>query len=767
MKINLGTQSLARAAARRPWLTVGIWAGVLVAAFLLISLLMGGVLTNDNKMLNQPEAVKAQNILDSRLGKSDNIDETIIVQSKTLTVDDTQFKNQVEELQTGLIGLGNTVVVGAVNYYETGDQSMVSTDRHSTIIAFSMPPGGDKNIEQVYSITDKITAGGVFTIYETGNGSFNHDANALAENTMKTGETIGIAVALVVLAIVFGAITAAFLPIIVGIVAIIASMGIAAVVGHTMDLMFMVTNMITMMGLAVGIDYSLFVLTRFREERARGKDKIEAIAVAGGTASRAVLFSGITVMLALTSLVIFPLTIFQTMGIGAILVVFMAILATLTLLPAVLSIFGDKVNTLRVPFIMSRKPQAVDSNRGFWATTTRIVTRLPVVSMLVVVAILIMALVPFFGKNTGMSGISGLPDDLRAKQGFNFLQQNFHLGMDSPAYVVIDGDTNNPATQSAVALLQQKIDADPAFAGSKVSAYPDKNLTVVYAGIPGDPLNKQGMDSVSRLRSDYIPQAFANTGVKPLVTGNTAFILDFNQTTSNYTPYLFAFVLSLSFIILTLAFRSIVIPATAILMNLLSVGAAYGLIVLVFQKGVGAAIFGFQKVEVIETWLPLFLFALLFGLSMDYHVFLLSRIREQYRKTGDNAGAVAFGLRNTGKLITGAALIMVAVFGGFALGDMVMFQQMGFGLAVAVLVDATLIRSVLVPATMKVLGKYSWYLPKWLNWIPNVSLGEKVEPEAAHNREQPAPNPGRKLVPVVIPVESNEARPSINPKDNN
>ncbi|HEX7475691.1 MAG TPA: MMPL family transporter, partial [Dehalococcoidales bacterium] len=359
------------------------------------------------------------------------------------------------------------------------------------------------------------------------------------------------------------------------------------------------------------------------------------------------------------------------------------------------------------------------------------------------------------------------PDDLRAKQGFNFLQQNFHLGMDSPAFVVIDGDTNNPATQSAIALLQQKINADPTFAGSKVSAYPDKNLTVVYAGIPGDPLNKPGMDSVSRLRTDYIPQAFANTGVKPLVTGNTAFILDFNQTTSNYTPYLFAFVLSLSFIILTLAFRSIVIPATAILMNMLSVGAAYGLIVLVFQKGVGAAIFGFQKVEVIETWLPLFLFALLFGLSMDYHVFLLSRIREQYRKTGDNAGAVAFGLRNTGKLITGAALIMVAVFGGFALGDMVMFQQMGFGLAVAVLVDATLIRSVLVPATMKVLGKYNWYLPKWLNWIPNVSLGEKVEPEAANNREQPALNPGRKLVPVAIPIESNEVQPSINPKNNN
>jgi putative drug exporter of the RND superfamily len=756
MKINLGTQSLARAAARRPWLTVGIWAGILVLAFLSISLMMGGVLTNDNKMLNQPEAVQAQNILDSRLGKSDNINETVIVQSSTLTVDDPQFKSQVTELQAQLIGLGDQVVVGAVNYYETGDPSMISADRHSTIIAYAMPKGGDKNIEQVYQLTDKITAAGTFTVYETGNGSFNHDANILAEDTMKTGEVIGIAVALVVLAIVFGAVVAAFLPIILGVVAIIVALGVTAVLGHAMDLMFMVTNMITMMGLAVGIDYSLFVLTRFREERAHGVEKVEAIAIAGGTASRAVLFSGLTVMLALTSLVIFPLTIFQTMGIGSILVVFVAVLATLTLLPAILSLFGDRVNSLRIPFIQSRQPQPFNANRGFWANTTRIVTRLPVVSMLVVVIILAAAAVPFFSKNSGMSGISGLPDDLRAKQGFNFLQQNLHTGMDSPAFVVIDGATGGASTQSALTALQVKIGTDPIFTGTKVVVYPDKNLTVMSIGITGDPLSQAAMDSVSRLRAEYIPQAFAGSGVVPMVTGNTAFILDFNQTTNEYTPYLFAFILSLSFIILMVAFRSVVIPAAAILMNMLSVGAAYGLIVLVFQKGVGAALFGFQRVDAIETWLPLFLFALLFGLSMDYHVFLLSRIREHYRQTGDNAGAVAFGLRNTGKLITGAALIMVAVFGGFAVGDMVMFEQMGFGLAVAVLVDATLIRSVLVPATMKLLGKYNWYLPQWLAWIPNVSLGENLPAvQPAKPDFKPVP-PMRQLVPVNVTVEAIE-----------
>jgi RND superfamily putative drug exporter len=345
---------------------------------------------------------------------------------------------------------------------------------------------------------------------------------------------------------------------------------------------------------------------------------------------------------------------------------------------------------------------------------------------------------------------------LRAKQGFNFMVQEFHLGMDSPAMIVIDGKTDDAAAQTAIAKLQEKVAADPVFTGTQVAAYPDKNLTVIYAGILGDPLKQSAMTAVSNLRTKYVKEAFAGTSIKPMVSGQTAFIVDFNQTTNAYTPWVFGVVLSLSFIILTLAFRSIIIPFTAILMNMLSVGAAYGLMVLVFQKGVGASLFGFQQVDAIETWLPIFLFALLFGLSMDYHVFLLSRIREKYQQTRNNTEAVSFGLRSTGKLITGAALIMVAVFGGFALGDMTMFQQMGFGLAVAVLLDATLIRTILVPATMKLLGKYNWYLPNWLNWIPNISLGENDAEKAERRPYYPE---GQRVqltpVPVAIRVEEN------------
>jgi len=324
-----------------------------------------------------------------------------------------------------------------------------------------------------------------------------------------------------------------------------------------------------------------------------------------------------------------------------------------------------------------------------------------------------------------MSGISGFPDTLRSKIGFVKLQEDFHIGTSDPAKIVIDGDIQSIATQFAITKLQNEIAADNSFSSTSIESHPDKNLAIVYANIAGDSMSKPSLDAVEKLRSDYIPQAFRGTQDRVLVTGGTAQILDFNLTTNQYTPFIFAYVLGLAFIILLMAFRSIVIPLTSIIMNLLSVGAAYGLLVLVFQKGVGASLFGFIQVDVIETWLPLMLFSLLFGLSMDYQFFLLSRIREHYIETGDTSKAVAFGLISTGKLITGAALIMVAVFGGFALGKMSMFQQMGFGLGVAVLVDATLVRCILVPATMTLLGKRNWYLPNWLNWLPNISLGEK------------------------------------------
>lgn len=720
------TEKLARACARHKWWVVGVWVAAIILAAFAASQWLGDALVTEAQFTgNPPESMEAMTLMNDRLGieEATTMDEIIIVRHETLTVDDPAFAAQVNAIYADVVALGPEVATEAVSYYIYPLPQLVSADRHSTMISFQMPIDNYERVTEIYALGDKYQTDG-FQVYHTGNAAFMEDNMALSESTMATGEAVGIGVALVVLALVFGALAAALLPVLLGITSIVVAMGLTALVGQAMDLTFMITSMITMMGLAVGIDYSLFILTRFREERAHGKEKMDAIGTAGATASRAIFYSGLTVLLALTGLVIFPLSIFVSMGIGALLVVFASIAASMTLLPALLGIFGDKVNALRIPFIQPKKAQLDNPNKGVWAWITRTVTRAPAVSLIITVLILGAAIIPFFDKISGMSGISAMPDSLPSKQGYMVLQRDFHMGFDSPLYVVVDGDVTNPKTQAAVADLQEMLGKDAGFASVMVQPYEQVNMAVVNARMTIDTMSPEAKASVIRVREEYIPAAFDGTAAKATVTGESAFMVDYDQITEDYTPGIFAFVLSLSLVILLLAFRSIVIPFTAMAMNLLSVGASYGLIVLVFQKGIGAELFGFTQVASIETWLPLFLFSVLFGLSMDYQVFLLSRIREHYIQHQNNTAAVAFGLRNTGKLITGAALIMVAVFSGFAIGDMVMMQQMGFGLAAAILIDATLVRCVLVPATMKLLGKANWYLPKWLAWLPKISLGE-------------------------------------------
>ena len=351
--------------------------------------------------------------------------------------------------------------------------------------------------------------------------------------------------------------------------------------------------------------------------------------------------------------------------------------------------------------------------------------RLPVISILLAGGLLIAAAVPIFDMNVGMAGISALPNNLESKIGYIALEQDFSAGLTSPTVIVVDGVIDQPEVQEGIDHLNALLAQDSAFGNVSQQVNPQRDLVILEVPVGGgDDVSTIAMDAVKRLRDDYIPTAFAGVPAQALVTGVTAEGLDHIDIANNGIRIIIPFILILSFILLTLVFRSIVVPIKAVILNLLSVGAAYGLTVLVFQKGVGNELFGFQKVDTIEWWVPAFLFAVLFGLSMDYHVFLLSRIRERFFQTHDNANSVAYGIRSTGRLITGAALIMVAVFVGFAAGDLVMFQQMGFGLAVSVLLDATIVRSVLVPASMKLLGDWNWYLPRWLNWLPKISVGE-------------------------------------------
>jgi RND superfamily putative drug exporter len=503
-----------------------------------------------------------------------------------------------------------------------------------------------------------------------------------------------------------------------------AAIGLAlaatTVVGQYAPMYFLATNMIVMMGLALGIDYSLFILSRYREERRAGRGKLDAIEAAAATASRAVLYSGATVVFALAGMLLVPTNVFRSLGAGAILVTAAAVLASFTLLPAMIGLLGDRVEALRLP--LPRAFRSAGRTSGWWNGVTRLVTRRPLASFAVAGALLLLAAAPTLRMNAGFAGIETLPERLESRQGFRILQRDFDYGVVSSTRIVVDGDLRAPATQAALRELRAALDADPKFFSGRSTLRTDAAGRTAVLAVPmdGDAEDSAVQEAVQRLRHSYVPRAFAGAPARAWVTGNAAGYIDFFALTAAHTPAVFVFVLGTSFALLLIVFRSLAVPLMAIALNLLSVGAAYGLMVLVFQMGVGASLFGFRSTDTIEAWIPLFLFTVLFGLSMDYHVFLLCRIRERFDQVRRNDDAVAFGLRHSAGIITGAALIMVAIFAGFASGELVMFQQAGFGLGVAVLLDATVVRAIMVPAAMTLLGERNWILPRWLEWLPRL-----------------------------------------------
>ncbi len=734
MALRISIDSLAAASARRPWLVIAAWAIVLVASIALIATMLGDALSTEQRLTNNPDSERADALLEEWRGEEHG-DELIVVRSESLTVDESEFQHTVEDIYARVTALGPDVILGGTNYFQSRDDSLVSEDRHTTILPFVM--AGDEetagdNIEKVLAVVED-SRGPSFEVLIAGTASINHEFQEVAEKDLQTGEAIGIPIALVVLVIVFGALTAAVVPIVLGILSIIIAIGMVAVFGQIFPFSFFVTNVITMMGLAVGIDYSLFIVSRFREERARGLDKIEAIRATGSTASRAVFFSGITVVFALLGMLLVPSTIFRSLGAGAIIVVVVSVLVSLTLLPAIIGLLGDRVNSLRVPILgrvlerqMRHEVTTDEHLGGFWDRITRTVMKYPAVSLVGAVVFMLALAYPALDLETGTAGVSTLPSNTESFEAYTILNEEFNFGAISPVDVVIhDGDITRAEVQDGIDRLNAQMAENPLFGPATFESSDDRSTGLLTFAINADPTSEVAVQAVRDLRGEMIPQAFEGVEAEVLVTGMTAGSIDYFDTTMDYTPIVFIFVLGLSFLLLTVVFRSLVVPLKAIVMNLLSVGASYGLLVLVFQKGFLNELFGFQQVDIIEAWVPLWTFSILFGLSMDYHVFLLSRIRERFIETGDNTESVAFGVRSTAGIITGAALIMASVFGGIAMGDLVMFQQMGFGLAVAVLLDATVVRSVLVPAAMELLGKANWYLPPVLQWLPEVSTEAK------------------------------------------
>ncbi len=771
MKLN--PESLARASSRHPGRTLLIWFLILVGGMASAATLLGPALTTNFDFTNSPEAKRAQTILEDRKLEQNAVTETFVVAGPgDGAVDDPAFVERVNGLLTDLNDLGPKVIAAAPaafpmpaeasNDPEAAALGPIASEDGKAVLFTVVLAGTHDTVDEITTHFPAIDEarlaanGDGITAYTLGEVSSSEDFKKISEEDLRFGEGIGILAAIIVLVIVFGAVVAGVTPIVMGIFSIIVTLGVVGLFGLLWDFSFFTPNLITMMGLAVGIDYSLFIVSRYREERHRGRDKLAAIAASGATANRAVFFSGMTVVLALAGMLLVPTTIFRSLAGGAIIVVLVSVAASMTLLPAILSLLGDKINAGRV-FGRGREVVAPGRPGGFWDRATRTVMARPVVWLVAGALFMLTLSLPYWfqshpndngrGIKTGLAGIGTLPDDVQSKQAFDLILAEFpKAGSQATANIVITGagQVGTPGAQpgapgeltgdiaSAVSDLDTAAAADPSLgpAGDPLVSQ-DGQVALVRIPLTGaatDAQSEAAVAVVDRLRTDYVPTAFQGTGAEVLVGGDPAFVKDFFDVSDQYTPIIILVVLALSFILLTVVFRSLVVPAKAIVMNLLSVGAAYGAIVLVFQKGgpgIGRTIanfLGFQQVDSIEAWLPLFLFSILFGLSMDYHVFLISRIREEYDKTHDNTEAVAFGLRTTGGIITGAAIIMVAVFGGFAAGRLTSLEQMGFGLAVAVFMDATIVRSILVPSAMRLLGDRNWYLPRWLEWLPKVDV---------------------------------------------
>ena len=731
------TERVTTWSSRRPGRTVAFWAVALVAAIAITAMFLGDALSGDEEVTSATESRRADELRAERFAaaggrRAPDASEVIVVRSQDSTVDDPRFERQVDGLSADLRRAGAARVT---TYYDSGSPRLVSQDRDATGMLVALGRDAEDDVEGVVDAVQRLDGRAGFEAAITGEFTLDDDFSTLAGEDLANGELkFGLPAALIVLLIVFGTVVGGLVPLLMAIVAIVVGLALTAIVGQAWPLSVFATNMLTGMGLALGIDYSLFVLSRYREERLGGREKLDAIAAVGGSASRAVVFSGIAFTLAMVGLLLVPSTIMRSLAVGAIAAGLVSVAAALTLLPAVLALLGDRVNALRIP-VFGRA--ATRETSPFWSRTVRSVIRRPLASLVLATAILLAMAVPVLSLNSGEAGVSTLPDRLEAKQGYLALNAEFPGETTDPVEIVIDGEAGSPAVKTGIERLRDRLAGDDRFGLAELGTNTTGDLTVLTVPIQGDPRGEDAIDAVQTLRSTYVPDAFPDPGVQVLVGGDTAESIDESETMSDWLPIVLAFVLGLSFVLLTVAFRSLVVAAKAIAINLLSVGAAYGLLVLVFQEGVGNELFGFPQVDTIEAWVPLFLFAVLFGLSMDYHVFLLSRIRERFRLTGDNSDAIAHGVASTGRIITGAALIIIAVFSGFARGDLVMFQQMGFGVAVALLLDATLVRLVLVPAAMELLGERNWYLPSWLRWLPDVRV------EGAEAKRQPRLEPAR------------------------
>jgi uncharacterized membrane protein YdfJ with MMPL/SSD domain len=658
--------------------------------------------------------------------------ESVLVQSSSQTIDSPSFQAAVGTVVSTLSKQKS--VTNIRSPFEHAD-GQVSADKHSALVQFDVKGKADDADAKIQPIIDAVAqvhqGNPGFRIEEFGLASANHELTKVFDKDFKRAEYTSLPITLVILLIAFGAFVAAGVPVLLAFSAVLAAIGLSSLVSHVFPMADFINNVILMIGMAVGVDYSLFYLQREREERRRGADPHRALLTAAGTSGQAVLISGATVLIAMAGMFFAGNKIFTSMAIGTMMVVFVAMIGSLTVLPALLHRLGDKIDKGRIPFVGRQRTE-----RRAWSWVINGVLRRPAMSVVLSGAVLVALALPAFQLHTKLPGFTDLPQNLAIVKTFDRIDAAFP-GSPAPATVVVKAaDVTDPKVQDAVASLRRAALASGQMKQpitTRIS--PDKSVETVDIPLVGTGDDDTSFAALKTLRTELLPATLGHLGdgAEYAVTGQTAGTKDFNDQMKNRAPIVFAFVLGLAFLLLLLTFRSIVIPLKAIVLNLLSVGAAYGILVLVFQHTWAEGILGFRSNFSIASWLPLFLFVILFGLSMDYHVFILSRIKELVDKGERTEDAIAKGIVATAGTVTSAALVMVGVFAIFATLSVIDIKQMGFGLAVAVLLDATIIRAVLLPATMKLLGEWNWYLPTWLEWLPSLS------PEAERQQVPDAP----------------------------
>jgi uncharacterized membrane protein YdfJ with MMPL/SSD domain len=620
----------------------------------------------------------------------------------------------------------------------------VSKDGRSVLVTFSLPAKVEtkQQIEALETLAEPPLAAVAavqkahpeLLVQEHGDASQQHALGAKDRADEVKSQNFSMGGTLIILLIAFGAAVAAGVPLLLGVSSFVATTGLLGPVSQLVPLHPAVAQVTMLIGLAVGVDYAMFYMRRMTEERDKGRSSADALDVAAATSGRAVLISGFTVMAAMAGMFFSGNPIFSSFGIGTILVVAVAMLGSLTFLPAVLSYLGQKnwLEKGRVPYLGKRRHNNGGESRMWNAILDRVVKH-PVVSVVLAGGLLVALTIPALGMQFKESGTEGMSRSQPIIRTLDRIDAAFPGGSVPASIVIKAKDVTTPEVKAAIAQLHDKAIASGQLSEPfNVEVNPAKTVAVASIAVKGKGTDAASNHSLAVLRDTVVPASVGKLpGADVTVSGMTASSKDFLDTMKSHLPIVFLFVLSMAFILLLVTFRSIVIPIKAIILNLLSVGSAYGILTLVFQDGHGEKELGFTSVGGIAPWLPLFLFVVLFGLSMDYHVFVLSRIRELVDRGVETEKAVADGIKSTAGVITSAAAVMVVTFAAFAIGDDQDMKQLGVGLAVAILIDATIVRAVLLPAAMKLLGSRNWYLPKGLQWLPKFEHEPTVAPAAA------------------------------------